>query len=217
MPLLFAEEISVKKCYLLDFDGTVTKVDTLIVAFDKYCTVDWWALEYAMRDGKKERHQTLLEEVESMRAEKDEMFDFIKKNVPVRDGFFEFVQKARENGDEVVILSGGFKSFADLLLNNADIKAYINDIEYLGDRKWGFVPCGNALPQLCGKKCSNCKRAVVEKYRNEGFRTVYFGDGETDFCASLYADEIYATDELAEKLERENVKFTYFDSYKDIL
>ena len=97
------------------------------------------------------------------------------------------------------------------------IQIYINDIRYLGDKNWELIPCGNALPPLCSKNCSNCKRAVVEKYKNEGFETIYFGDGETDFCGSRYADRIYATDELAEKLASENVKFTYFKDYTDIL
>ena len=91
--------MSGKKCYILDFDGTVTALDTLVVAFDKYCIVDWRELENEMRAGHKERHQTLVDEVESMKAEKDELFDFIKKNVPVREGFFDFVKKVRENGD----------------------------------------------------------------------------------------------------------------------
>ena len=52
-----------KKCYILDFDGTVTALDTLVVAFDKYCIVDWRELENEMRAGRKERHQTLVDEV----------------------------------------------------------------------------------------------------------------------------------------------------------
>ncbi|MBP5406399.1 HAD-IB family phosphatase [bacterium] len=206
-----------KKCYILDFDGTVTALDTLVVAFDKYCIVDWRELENEMRAGNRERHQTLVDEVESMKAEKEELFDFIKKNVPVREGFFDFVKKVRENGDEIVILSGGFRSFAELIMENTEVEAYINDIRYLGDKNWELIPCQNALPPLCTKNCSNCKRAVVEKYKNEGFETIYFGDGETDFCGSRYADRIYATDELAEKLASENVKFTYFQDYTDIL
>ena len=192
-----------KKCYILDFDGTVTALDTLVVAFDKYCIVDWRELENEMRAGRKERHQTLVDEVESMKAEKEELFDFVKK--------------VRENGDEIVILSGGFRSFAELFMGDTEVEAYINDIRYLGDKNWELIPCRNALPPLCSKNCSNCKRAVVEKYKNEGFETIYFGDGETDFCGSRYADKIYATDELAEKLASENVKFTYFKDYKDIL
>ncbi|MBP5434612.1 HAD-IB family phosphatase [bacterium] len=206
-----------KICYILDFDGTVTDLDTLVVAFDRYCTVDWRGIENEMRAGNRERHQTLVDEVRSMKAEKDELFDFIRKNVPVRKGFFDFVKKVRENGDEIVILSGGFRSFADLLTESADIEAYINDIKYLGDKNWELIPCPNALPPLCSKNCSNCKRAVVEKYKNKGFETIYFGDGETDFCGSRYADKIYATGELAEKLASENVKFTYFKDYTGIL
>lgn len=206
-----------KNCYILDFDGTVTLLDTLVVAFDRYCIVDWREIENEMRAGNRERHQTLVDEVGAMKAEKNELFDFIKKNVPVRKGFFDFVKKVRENGDEIVILSGGFRSFAELLTESVDIEAYINDIKYLGDKNWELIPCPNALPPLCNKNCSNCKRAVVEKYKNKGFETIYFGDGETDFCGSRYADKIYATDELAEKLASENVKFTYFKDYTGIL
>ena len=64
---LLGEKMNGKKCYILDFDGTVTALDTLVVAFDKYCIVDWRELENEMRAGRKERHQTLVDEVESMK------------------------------------------------------------------------------------------------------------------------------------------------------
>ena len=209
-----------KICYIIDFDGTITVEDSLVRVFDEFCIGDWWEVERKMRAGMMTRTESLTREVDLMRVDEKTLFEFLKKEMKVRVGFGEFVTKAVDNGNKVVILSGGFYSFIFDILKNVGVDAQVleviaNDIVSTGENTWKFVPSDNPLKPLCDN-CPNCKRAVVEKLKEEGFKTVYIGDGETDFCASVHADKIFAIDELKESLEKQNVNFEKFSDFNDI-
>jgi 2,3-diketo-5-methylthio-1-phosphopentane phosphatase len=207
-------------CYIVDFDGTVTVTDSLVRVFDEFCIGDWWDVEHEMRAGKITRTESLMGEVDLMRVDEKNLFEFLKKDMKVRDGFGDFVKRVQDNGDRVIILSGGFNTFICAILKNAGVDAealeiIANDIASTGENTWKFIPSDNPLEPLCDN-CPNCKRAVVEKIKNDGFKTVYIGDGETDFCASVHADRIFAIDELKESLEKQNVSFEKFCDFNDI-
>lgn len=229
------------KYYIVDFDGTITLSDTLVAVFDKYCVTDWMVPENKMLRGEMTRTQALFEETDLMKVSPDELYDFISKNIKIRNGFSEFVERVHEQGDKMMILSGGFKSFIEYVLSQltpspslqrkegivafslsflkgkgAGIGLMANDIKYMGDGKWEFIPCPDTLPQLCSN-CPNCKRAMVEKIISEGYETVYIGDGETDFCASEHASEIWATGSLAERLKKKGIKHKPFEDFSQII
>ncbi|HPS30353.1 MAG TPA: MtnX-like HAD-IB family phosphatase [bacterium] len=209
------------KYYIVDFDGTITLKDTLVEVFDKYCVKDWLVPENRMFNGEISRTQALFEEVDLMKVTEKELWDFISKNIKIRNGFSEFVGRVHKHGDKMMILSGGFRSFVEFILGKEGSGVswigliIANNIKYLGDGRWKFIPCPDTLPQLCGT-CPNCKRAMVEKIICEGYETVYIGDGETDFCASEHASEIWATGSLAQRLDKKGVKYHPFDDFGQI-
>lgn len=210
-----------KTCYILDFDGTITVTDSLVRVFDEFCIGDWWEVERDMRAGKMTRTESLIREVDLMRVDEKTLFEFLKKDLKVRAGFGDFVKRVAERGDRVVVLSGGFYSFISAILENVGVDAKVleiiaNDIVSTGESTWEFVPSDNPLEPLC-ENCPNCKRAVVEKLKNEGYETVYVGDGDTDFCASVYADRIFAIDELRECLEKQSIPFREFIDFHEII
>ena len=218
MPLTTSD--NKKTCYIIDFDGTITLTDSLVRVFDEFCIGDWWEVEHEMRAGKITRTESLRREVDLMRVDKETLFEFLKNDLKVREGFADFIRRETENGNRILILSGGFYSFIYAILENVEVDAgtlevIANDISQTGEKTWEFVPSDNPLEPLCDN-CPNCKRAVVEKLKNEGYETVYIGDGETDFCASVHADRIFAIDELKESLEKQNMYFEKFNDFSEI-
>ncbi len=228
------------KYYIVDFDGTVTLSDSLVDVFERYCVTDWLVPENRMLSGEISRTQALFEEVALMKVDETELYRFLAGHMKIRDGFSDFVERVHKNGDKMMILSGGFRSFIEYILDQltpdpsllrkegsgisplsflkgkgSGIGLIANDIKYLGDEKWEFVPCPDTLPPLCGT-CPNCKRAMVKKIISEGYDTFYIGDGETDFCASEHAKVIYATGSLAERLQKKGVDFIFFSSFSEI-
>lgn len=228
------------KYYIVDFDGTVTLSDSLVDVFERFCVTDWLVPENRMLSGEISRTQALFEEVALMKVDEAELYRFLAGHMKIREGFSDFVERVRKNGDKMMILSGGFRSFIEYILDQLTpdpsllrkegsgisplsflkgkgpgIGLIANDIKYLGDGKWEFVPCPDTLTPLCGT-CPNCKRAMVEKIISEGYDTIYIGDGETDFCASEHAKVIYATGALAERLQKKGVDFKTFSTFSEI-
>lgn len=205
------------KYYIVDFDGTVTLSDSLVDVFERFCVTDWLVPENRMLSGEISRTQALFEEVALMKVDEAELYRFLAGHMKIREGFSDFVERVRKNRDKMMILSGGFRSFIEYILKGkgSGIGLIANDIKYLGEGKWEFVPCPDTLTPLCGT-CPNCKRAMVEKIISEGYDTIYIGDGETDFCASEHAKVIYATGSLAERLQKKGVDFRFFNSFSEI-
>lgn len=218
MPLMTSDRKKI--CYIIDFDGTITLTDSLVRVFDEFCIGDWWEVEHDMRAGKMTRTESLQREVDLMRVSEKTLFEFLKYDLKVRAGFADFVKRVQDNGDRILVLSGGFYLFIYAILENADVDGkaldiIANDIASTGKKTWRFIPSDNPLEPLC-ENCPNCKKAVVEKIKNEGFETVYIGDGDTDFCASVYADRIYAISELMKSLEKQNISYNKFSDFNDI-
>lgn len=211
---------SEKTIYICDFDGTVTVQDTLVSVFDRFCAGDWWDIENRMRSGQMTRTESLFKEVNLIEADESEVNDHLDSHIDIRDGFPNFVKMVHTEKSELLILSGGFRIWIDKVLSRIDFPFFnfsisSNNIKYIGDKKWEFVPNPDTLEPLCSN-CPNCKRAVVEKYKKEGYEVIYIGDGDTDFCPSVYADTVFAVSELAEKLAKERVDFHFFTDFNSV-
>lgn len=206
-----------KLIYIVDFDGTITIQDTLVSVFNKYCKGDWWSIENRMRRGEISRTEALFREVELMQVCEKDLKEHLENFIDVRGGFSQFLDTVRKNDRKLLILSGGFRKFISIILkkhgHSVDFFGISsNDIRAGADNRWEFVSNPDAMEALCSN-CPNCKKAVVEKFKRNGFCTVYIGDGDTDFCASVHADTIFAVSELAEKLKEKKVEFYPFKDF----
>jgi 2-hydroxy-3-keto-5-methylthiopentenyl-1-phosphate phosphatase len=211
---------SEKTIFICDFDGTVTVADTLVSIFDQFCNGDWWEVENRMRSGHITRTEALFQEVDLVDAEVLEVSRHLDNYIEIRDGFSNFLKMVQTGHHELLILSGGFRTWIERIFSRIEgsfnFPISSNDIKYKGNRKWEFIPNPETLEPLC-PNCPNCKRAVVEKYKNEGYKVIYIGDGDTDFCPSVYADEIYAVSELAGKLEKQGIPFHEFKDFNSVV
>ncbi len=212
---------SEKIIFICDFDGTVTVEDTLESVFDRFCTGDWWETENRMRAGQITRTEALFKEVSLMDADEFEVNTHLDDNIEIRNGFSNFLEMVHRGEHELLILSGGFRKWIEKIfsrINAGDCSFQVssNDIKYTGNRKWEFIPNPGTLEPLCSN-CPNCKRAVVEKYKKDGYKVIYIGDGDTDFCPSVYADTIYAVSQLAEKLAKGGTSFHFFKDFNSIV
>ena len=61
------------------------------------------------------------------------------------------------------------------------------------------------------------KQAIVQKLKDDGFFTVYAGDGKPDFKSAKIADVVFAKDMLLELCRKENIKTEPFKDFTDIL
>ena len=63
----------------------------------------------------------------------------------------------------------------------------------------------------------NSKGLVVSRFRRQGYRVLYVGDGRSDFEAAVEADQVFAHSILAEECQRQGIPFRPFRDFGDVL
>jgi HAD superfamily phosphoserine phosphatase-like hydrolase len=122
------------------------------------------------------------------------------------------VRTARARGAEVSVVSSGIRQIIGPALERAgvDVTVFANDVR--------FEPEGWRMTFLDDSANGHDKAARVREARAGGARTVYVGDGISDFEAALAADVRFAkTNRALEQYCRERgVEFTPFASFDEI-
>ena len=192
---------------MLDWDGTVTAVDTLWLVLEEFGDYDVFrrAGEQLMRSEIDYRELMELEFATVRDARLDDVVAWLVENAQIRPGFHELVERF-----EPLVLSSGFEELIRPLLAREGVA-----VELVANRLdprpegwrvvWSRVePC-----DVCGDWC---KRSGLP----DG-PFVYVGDGYSDRCPAVVAERVFARAGLAEYLEREGRPFEPFDDLNDVL
>ena len=203
---------SLKFIIFSDFDGTITKIDTL----DKIIT-DVYSFEYY-----KFLEQSLIENKLDYNNYLYDTFNNIKYNLTnltsdiVDEYFFSFYNWTINSNINFYIISSGFKKIISTLLPyvNKNI-IYANNIE-IKKKKW-YVKLYDNI-----NKISINKNAIINKLKNEFLdeqvKTIYIGDGLSDFTVIDNVDIIFCKENslFHKKCIEKNIKFYTFNTFNDI-
>ena len=201
-----------------DFDGTITLRDVGHHFFEKYIP-DRNAHEELLEKwkiGLISSRDCLEKEIAWVRAGLSDLDDFIE-NERLDSFFKDFVDFCNRRKFELMILSDGLDYYIDsILMKNGygfiDYKS--NHLVTDGDRITG-VEFPWYIPELCDM-CANCKKAHVDRLRDEGYFTVYIGNGYSDRCPSEHADMVFAKGDLLDHCEREKIDYIKFRNFRDV-
>ncbi len=190
---------------VLDWDGTVTEVDSLHLVLEEFGDATIYD-EAERRLGRGlTLHEVIAWEFRSVRAPLPDVVDWVLGNVRVRDGFAAFARKHRP-----LVVSSGFHELIEPVLAREGLELEVR-ANRLDPRPDGWVarfrneePC-----PVCGEPC---KRADVAGLDG----VVYAGDGFSDRCVALAASRVFARDGLARYLAERGVPFERFDDFHDL-
>jgi 2-hydroxy-3-keto-5-methylthiopentenyl-1-phosphate phosphatase len=199
----------------MDFDGTITKRDTLQFLLDEFGRGDWRRIEARVDRGELDEAQALQMEMDLVDASLGEALRSIENNIELDPYFNDFLDLCRAEGIRATILSGGFKRFIYRILPERmrdGVSILANEIR-IEDGRWVVMPLGRW--EDC-RKCNHCKRTTVLEAARAGDGTVYIGNGNTDICPALVSDTVIAKDRLAAALEEMGSGFHGFDSFIDV-
>jgi 2-hydroxy-3-keto-5-methylthiopentenyl-1-phosphate phosphatase len=205
----------------LDFDGTVTEEDTLVLLLDRFGRRlpdgrDWRAIEFD--EGLPERVK-LQAEMDLLDVDPQEALEWLDGASRLREGFAEFLEVAQSRGWEPVILSGGLTPIIHRALGPLAGRLHAihaNGLEHVQGR---WVVQAASTPHIRGH-CNHCKTWHLRGARAAGRPVVYVGDGATDFCPAREADLLFARSSLAEQMDREgrgHLPFTTFHTVTECL
>ena len=199
----------------MDFDGTITRHDTLQHLLDSFSGEDWRAIEQRVDQGELEESEALQLEMDLLDVPLEEALLSIDRDVEIDPHFFTFLDWCGKGGIETAILSGGFMSLIRHVLPSGVLDGtpvLANELDVRAGR-WVVVPRGNW--EDC-RKCNHCKRTAVLEAKRAGSTTVYVGNGNTDICPARAADVVIARDRLAAAMAEMGRSFYTFDDFRDV-
>lgn len=194
----------------LDYDGTITEVDTLQLILEHWAPQAFDPAEAALEQGKLTLHEVLRQEFAAVKATEAEVLDFVHENVRLRKGLPDLIAFCRRFRIDVVVLSAGFNNLIEPVLaaHGIDLPVLANSAEFSSDGSELFF----ADERLCSHCGESCKRNALIKYTGNR-PVIYAGDGFSDRCSADAADLVFARRNLAEYRRRQGLPYEPFEDF----
>jgi 2-hydroxy-3-keto-5-methylthiopentenyl-1-phosphate phosphatase len=199
-----------------DFDGTITRRDTLHLIVEEFGTRGLWAaIEPRLRTGEVTLEQAMQEEFATVRATPEQVRDLVLAEAGLRDGFPDLVAWADERGHRLIVFSSGFRSVIEAVLGHWGL-GHLPVVSH----EARFTPQGCRLEwsdrgEACAECGRRCKRHDLRAHRRSE-HLVYIGDGISDRCAARTADVVFARADLARDLAIDGVPFVPFEDFVEV-
>lgn len=171
----------------VDYDGTITNVDTFDLLVRSVAgNAAWEAIEVEFHAKRITLREALQREAALVGITQPEAFAILESKARVDPTFASFVTTAHAHGARVAVVSSGPRQVIEPALARigADVPVFANDV--------AFDPAGWRLTFLDESANGHDKAARVRSAREAGARTVYIGDGISDYEAALAADVRFA-------------------------
>ena len=198
----------------VDFDGTITDLDTFDILVKRFAGNDAWRrTEIGLDDGSMTLRDVLQLQASYVRGTFAEIAAILRSEIAIDPTFAAFVATCRRRGIPVTIVSSGIAPIiADRLdeIGLGDLPIIANEID--------VSPAGWSIRFRDADGNGTDKAAIVCAAKASGTRTIFFGDGRSDYAAAIEADRCFAKSGLA--LERylrdRGVAFAAFASFGEI-
>ncbi len=202
-----------RRAIFVDYDGTITDVDTFDVLVRSAAGDEaWHQLERELRARRITLREALAREAAFVRLSRPEALALLESRARIDPTFAAFVRLAHAKGDWVGVVSAGIRSIIGPALERAgvDVPLFANDVDY-DDAGWRMTFIDDSA-------LGHDKAARVRAAAAAGARTVYVGDGISDFEGALAADVRFAkTGRALERYCRERgLACTSFASFDEI-
>ena len=146
---------------ILDWDGTVTVDDTLILALREFG--DWQVYldaAAALRRGEITLHEEIRRDAESITTPIEEVVGWLRENLELRPGFHELAEAYRP-----LIVSSNFRQLIEPILEREGVELEVraNDVEW-NPNGWRATfrngdSCGPAASRASGPTCRRTARS----------------------------------------------------------
>jgi 2,3-diketo-5-methylthio-1-phosphopentane phosphatase len=203
---------------VIDFDGTITTEDVGLQIITEFGLPGWdeGIVRYRSGEfGSRELHEWEAAYLSS--SQEQDMQELARLKGEIRPGFDELIAYAHTNDIPLEIASSGWSFYIDAILG----KFNLSDIPYISakaDFTLGDVAVFACSPRatLCDIN-GICKCDRVWPLQGDDYKVVFIGDGLSDFCVSEQADFIFATRSLRKHCEENDIEFTPFEDFFDVV
>lgn len=204
-----------------DFDGTISKKDFFYMVIDtvlkdkKDALLPWQ--DYL--NGKIKHIDAMTGIFSQIHLTQDELDKFIS-TIEIDPYFYDTAKYCAEKNIPFYICSAGtnyyIKKRISDTLSKYNIILVSNDATYSQQNGMKLIAPEETSPYY-NSNTGIAKDKIVQKLKNDGFFTIYAGDGKPDFKSAKIADIVFAKDMLLELCKKENIKTKSFNDFNDIL
>lgn len=206
-----------EKCQIFcDFDGTITKEDTIGKFLRLFADDKWLEIEKQWKDGNIGSRDCMTQQLALVCDISDNVLKKFYDNIEIDESFIGFYNDLKKRNIKFTIVSDGFDIFINNVLRKydlQDIKVISNKLE-IKDGK--FIPIYDDKYKSCKRKSGVCKCKVTEDEKLENHNLIYIGDGLSDACVSGKMNKIYAKNYLAQYLSSKNIPYIKFNTFEEI-
>jgi 2-hydroxy-3-keto-5-methylthiopentenyl-1-phosphate phosphatase len=201
---------------LCDFDDTITMQNVAHLILERFGDGSWREVRRRYLDGLASAEDYFEKQFTKLGASRSEMQAHVRVAGSLRDGFVELAGYCRERDIELAVVTVGLDFYVEALLEQ-------HGLDWIPTYAVGtsFTSDGMQFQQMnFGRLCQRwgiCKCEVVERYRKNGRRVVYVGDGRNDLCPARRSDDVFARDELLRLCQEESILFHPFDDFTDVM
>jgi 2,3-diketo-5-methylthio-1-phosphopentane phosphatase len=199
----------------VDFDGTITDRDTFDVLVPIFAAPGHWdATERGLDDGSLSIREVLSAQAALVRGDHAEIAALLRREVRLDPAFAAFARACTAADIPLTIVSSGIESIIRDRLDEAgipDVPIVANAVDP--------NPAGWKMTFRDDVDNGTDKAAVIARAARHGLRTVFVGDGRSDFDAARAADVCFAKRGLALEryLVQHAIPFAPFTSFADVL
>jgi HAD superfamily phosphoserine phosphatase-like hydrolase len=196
----------------LDFDGTMTVVDTGVHLLERLADGGAWRTIDELYGAGAIGSRECLEREWQLLPHDEAVLRAAVRDVALDTDAERLIADLRERGAEVTVVSDGFGFYAEEVCARLGVPVLTNAVDW----STGALEFPN-LDRCCPcSSCGTCKQAPIKDARRRGRTTVFVGDGISDRKAALLADVLFAKDRLAEWCEFSGVAFEFFETLADV-
>ena len=202
---------------LCDFDGTVAREDVVDVLLEQYGLPGWKALEQRWRDGHIGSRECMHGQVELLNVGVQELDAYLDR-VEIDPAFPTFVANARARFLPVRIVSDGLDYAIRCILRRYSL----DDLPIVANTLLRADTPGRwrlESPYAAdGCRSGTCKCRQVMAGRGARLeRTLFVGDGESDFCVASKVDLVFAKNHLIEHCRGAGIPYRPITGFADAL
>lgn len=203
--------------FFCDFDGTITKEDTLNKFLQIYAANEWLDVEEMWIKGEIGSKECIERQMQLFPNMDEKTLDEFIDTIEIDKTFPDFLNYLDSEGIDFFIVSDGFDYFIEKILaknNIENLKIFSNKLKFENGKFETLFPFHN---KDCKPKSGVCKCNMIKSNRIVTKRLLYAGDGMSDFCASDKVDILFAKGTLLEYGKNTKIdNLIGFDSFEEI-
>lgn len=210
-----------KIALISDFDGTISKKDFFYMVIDELLSSKKDALipwnNYL--NGKINHIDALTGIFSQIHLTQQELDNFIA-TIEIDSFFYDVAKYCMGKKIPFYICSAGTNYYIKKRITDSLKKYNIilisNDATYSQQDGMKLIAPPETSPYY-NSNTGISKQSIVQQLQDNGYFTIYAGDGKPDLKSSRIADIVFAKDMLLELCNKENIKTQKFDNFSDIL